>query len=59
MFQHALNAIPKIVTLGSCVAATLIEQLEFLDVAFKLSARQPGADAQLLLQFHQELQDHK
>ena len=59
-FKHvpASNyALHKILTLGSCVVATLAEQLETLDEAFKLSARQLVAHAQLLLQFHRALQE--
>ena len=52
MFQYATMLYHKILTLGSCVAATLTEQLETLDEAFKISAGQLGAHALLLLQFH-------
>ena len=49
----------KILFLGSCVAATLTEQLETLNEAFKLSAGQLGAHAQFLLQFHRSVQEHR
>ena len=52
MFQYATMLYHKILTLGSCVAATLTEQLETLDEAFEISAGQLGAHALLLLQFH-------
>ena len=40
MFQHAPMLYHKILTLGSCVAATLTEQLKTLDGTFKLSTGQ-------------------
>ena len=46
MFQYATMLYHKILTLGSCVAATLTEQLETLDEAFNISAGQLGAHAQ-------------
>ena len=52
MFQHAPMLYHKILFLGSCVAATLTKQLETMNEAFKLSVRQLGACALLLLQFH-------